>query len=139
MEGLDRTTVTKVRVNQCFFRSLVLAGYQSRCAICELPFPSLLVASHIVPWSVDPVLRMHPRNGICLCTLHDKAYDAGLLVVSPDYTISIAPEVTASTNVSAVAANFTRFIGQTIKLPDRWLPDPSLLDRHIELAKGLAM
>ena len=131
VQGLDRTAVTRVRVNQHFFRSLILASYRARCAICELPLRPLLVASHIVPWSIDRSLRMNPHNGICLCTLHDAAYDKGLLSISGDYKISVAPEVQEHTSIPCIAANFVRFQGGNLILPDRWLPDPQLLARHL--------
>ena len=134
--GLDRYLVAKVRVNQHFFRSVVLAGYQARCAICELPIRSLLVAAHIVPWSVDRSLRMNPCNGICLCSLHDKAFDAGLLLIGSNYQIALHPSVTALADTPAVVTNFTRFEGQQVKLPDRWHPDPMLLDRHSRMVRG---
>lgn len=129
--GLDRTALTKVRVNQHFFRSLILASYRAACAICELPFRPLLVASHIVPWSRDPSLRMNPHNGICLCVLHDRAYDTGLLQITPDYTIAFAPEIEVHANLPAIAAAFLAFSGRPIKLPDRWLPDRELLLRRL--------
>jgi putative restriction endonuclease len=123
--GLDREAITKVRVNQRFFRSLILASYSNRCAICELPLPPLLVASHIVPWSVDRSLRMNPHNGTCLCALHDRAFDAGILEIAPSYEISIQLEVE---DLSASIDNFLlKYSGRTIRLPDRWAPDPKLL------------
>lgn len=131
--GLDKVSVTKVRVNQHFFRALILSGYQSQCAVCELPFVSLLVASHIVPWSIDNTLRMNPRNGICLCTLHDKAFDKGLIHFSRDYVISLHPTVATESHAPAVVANFTRFAGQSLQLPDRWHPDPAFLERHSQI------
>jgi len=130
VEGLDRTTLTKVRVNQHFFRSLILASYRSACAVCELPFRPLLVASHIVPWSRDRSLRMNPHNGICLCVLHDRAYDSGLLQITPDYTITLAPEIEIHSSIPSVAANFITFSRSALHLPDRWLPDRGLLERH---------
>ncbi len=72
VRGLDREAITKVRVNQHFFREMILANYRQRCAVCEVPFRAILVASHIVPWSLDKSQRMNPSNGICLCSLHDK-------------------------------------------------------------------
>ena len=131
VEGLDRTTLTKVRVNQHFFRSLILASYRAACAVCELPFRPLLIASHIVPWSRDRSLRMNPHNGICLCVLHDRAYDNGLLRIAPDYTITIAPEIHSHSSLPAVAANFIRFSDHPLHLPDRWLPDRELLRQHL--------
>ncbi|MBI2478366.1 MAG: HNH endonuclease [Planctomycetia bacterium] len=133
VRGLDKAVVTKVRVNQHFFRSVVLAGYQSRCAVCALPFPSLLVAAHIVPWSVDKSLRMNPRNGICLCSLHERSFDKGLLLINRDYTIALHAEVSSKSDIESVAANFSRFLGRKLTLPDRWHPDPELLERHIQL------
>jgi putative restriction endonuclease len=133
VRGLDKTVVTKVRVNQHFFRSVVLSGYQSCCAICALPFPSLLVAAHIVPWSVDKSQRMNPRNGICLCAIHDRSFDKGLIFINCDYTISLHSDVALVSDLPSVEANFTRFQGCTLRLPDRWRPDPELLERHLQL------
>ena len=73
LEGLDREAVTKVRVNQALFRSIIVAGYRCECCVCTMPIQSMLVAAHIVPWSVDHTHRMNPRNGLCLCVLHDRA------------------------------------------------------------------
>jgi putative restriction endonuclease len=133
VEGLDRTAATKVRVNQHFFRSMILSSYRSECAVCELPFASLLVASHIVPWAIDKLHRMNPQNGLCLCVLHDRAFDRGLLIIRADYQISIHDDLRATSHNSAVADNFLRFHGSKLKLPERWLPDPALLDRHVGL------
>lgn len=133
VRGLDKTVATKVRVNQHFFRSVILSSYQSRCAICELPFPSLLVAAHIVPWSIDKSQRMNPRNGICLCSIHDRSFDKGLMFINRDYTIDLHPDILSSNDIPSVQANFVRFRGSTVVLPDRWSPDPDLLDRHNHL------
>ena len=51
-EGKNITATVKVRVNQARFRRAVLASYTSRCCISGLSVPQLLIASHIVPWSV---------------------------------------------------------------------------------------
>ena len=130
VQGLDKAMITKVRVNQHFFRSIVLAGYRMRCAVCELPVPSLLVAAHIIPWCIDKSLRMNPHNGICFCTLHDRAFDKGLIHIQRDYKISIRPELHALARIPVVEATFLKFEGRLLVLPDRWLPDPMLLERH---------
>lgn len=135
VQGLDRAALTKVRVNQSFFRSMVLAGYRSKCAVCDLPFDSLLVAAHIVPWSIDRSLRMNPRNGICLCSLHDRAYDQGLLHFACDCTISLHSDVEAVAHIPSVNVGFIQFAGKSLTLPDRWHPDPVFLDRHRELLR----
>jgi putative restriction endonuclease len=132
--GLDRMAITKVRVNQYLFRSIVLAGYREQCAVCELPIARLLVASHIVPWSLDPSIRMNPCNGICLCSLHDRAFDAGLMTISTDFRIGLHRQVAVARS-HVVTEQFMRFDRQPIHLPDRWHPDPRFLQRHQELSR----
>ena len=39
--------------------------------------PRLLVASHIKLWRDFPTDRLNPRNGLCLSSLHDAAFDSG--------------------------------------------------------------
>lgn len=133
IHGVDRNAVTRIRVNQHLFRSMVIAGYREACAVCGLPLVRLLVASHIVGWAIDPANRMNPRNGICLCALHDRAFDSGLLNVGDDYTISLARSLHRMPETEAVQSYFLTYEGRTIQLPDRWRPDPLLLKRHIEL------
>lgn len=133
VQGLETEVVTRVRVNQHFFRSMILAGYESKCAICALPFAPLLVASHIVPWSVDKTLRMNPQNGVCLCSIHDRAFDAGLLVINPDYRIDIHPDIRRESGVDIVKTYFLQFTGKSIRIPNRWPPDPILLERQHQI------
>lgn len=133
VQGLDREAVTRVRVNQAFFRSLVISGYNEKCAVCKLPIRRLLIASHIIPWSVDTSLRMNPRNGICLCALHDRAFDSGFLAISEKYTIELSKSLDPHREHAVVQENFVRHEGKEIHLPDRWLPDPRLLARHRQL------
>ncbi len=135
--GLDRSAMTKVRVNQHFFRSIVLAGYRSECAVCELPLAALLVASHIVPWSVDKTLRMNPQNGICLCAIHDRAFDKGIMRIGTDFRVSIHQKVLQLAASSAVTDYLVRFEGKRMLLPDRWHPDPLLLERHSQMCSNL--
>ncbi len=52
-EGRENFVSTKVRVNQNFFRNMILSSYNMKCCITGLCFTELLVASHIKPWSVD--------------------------------------------------------------------------------------
>ncbi len=131
VQGLDKQVVTKVRVNQHLFRSIILTGYRCECAVCRLPVPTLLVAAHIVPWSADKSQRMNPRNGICLCSLHDRAFDAGILIIGADFQISIEQQIAKQHPKSRAIERFLLdYSGQTICLPDRWHPDPDLLRRH---------
>jgi putative restriction endonuclease len=51
MKGETKIREVKTRVNQNFFRQVVVANYSGRCAITGIDIPDLLVASHIIPWS----------------------------------------------------------------------------------------
>lgn len=89
-DGKERDAIVRVRVNQNFFRSAVLAAYNSRCCITGLAVPELLNASHITPWSIDVSNRVNPRNGLCLNAVHDRAFDRGLITVTPDYRVKVS-------------------------------------------------
>lgn len=82
--GLEKERLIKTRVNQSLFRKMVLAAYDNACCITGISAPALLVASHISPWSEDPLNRLNPSNGLCLNALHDKAFDRGLLTVDAE-------------------------------------------------------
>lgn len=83
-EGKEKQQIVKTRVNQNFFRKMILSSYDNKCCITRLSLPKLLVASHIIPWSEDIQNRMNPRNGLCLNALHDKAFDDGYMSISDE-------------------------------------------------------
>ena len=85
--GSTREQVVQVRVNQSFFRQIVLANYDYKCALSGIDIPELLVASHVIPWSKSTEERMNPKNGICLSMLYDKAFDKGLISFSDHYHV----------------------------------------------------
>ena len=92
LEGKEKEVVVKQRINQSAFRSMILQNYEKRCAISGINIPELLVASHIIPWADSTAQqKLNPENGICLSSLYDKAFDRGLITISPDdYTISLS-------------------------------------------------
>ena len=62
--GKTTTAIVQVRVNQARFRRAILASYNATCCMSGLRVPKLLVASHIVPWSMDTQNRLNPSNGL---------------------------------------------------------------------------
>jgi putative restriction endonuclease len=129
-EGKEQEAFVKVRINQNFFREMILASYRSRCAVCSLPEVNLLVASHIIPWSVNISLRTNPRNGICMCALHDKAFDRGLITISDEYKLLLSSIIKKLSNEVAIQRGFLLYEGFEIKLPDRFLPDKKFIEFH---------
>ncbi|MBI1268122.1 MAG: HNH endonuclease [Cryomorphaceae bacterium] len=128
--GVDRETIVKQRVNQNFFRSTVLSSYYFKCCITGLSVTDLLIASHIVPWSVSSEQRLNPRNGLCLNSLHDRAFDQGYISITPDFKIIVSKSLWEFEDVKSVQDFFLKFHGQQIQLPDRFIPDREFLDYH---------
>lgn len=87
LTGTTREQLVKVRVNQSVFRQIVLANYSFKCALSGIDIPELLVASHVIPWAKNVEERMNPKNGICLSSLYDKAFDKGLISFSDQYHV----------------------------------------------------
>lgn len=126
-----REQVVRVRVNQSFFRSTVLAAYNSTCCITSLQSSSLLIAGHIIPWGVDETNRLNPRNGIAINALHDKAFEAGLLTITPDYKIKISSVLKEQEkDKGAYQEYFLKYHQKEIFLPSKFLPDREFLEYH---------
>ena len=56
--GETKERTVKARVNQQFFRKMILSTYDYHCCITGLPIEELLIASHIIPWSKDKKNRL---------------------------------------------------------------------------------
>lgn len=128
--GKEREAFVKIRVNQSFFRKAVLAAYDFKCCITGLGITELLNASHIIPWSKDEVNRVNPRNGLCLNAIHDRAFDRGLLTITPDFKIKISKSIKRNGVDSALQDFLFRYDGTEIKIPTRFLPDAKFLKYH---------
>lgn len=129
-QGEERERIVKTRVNQQFFRSAILASYNQKCCVTGINLPQLLVASHIVPWSQNIKERLNPQNGLCLNSLHDKAFDTGLMTVTPDYEIKFSPIVMGSASGAEIKELFVGREGGKIILPEKFLPNKEFLDFH---------
>ena len=127
--GKTKETIVKVRVGQNFFRKSVLSAYNNKCCITGLAIPSLLVASHIVPWSVDPKNRLNPQNGLCLSMLHDKAFDIGMMTINEDMTVRVSEKVGDPEDEYFNSALMS-FNGKAIDLPEKFQPNEAFLDWH---------
>ena len=131
-KGEERETIIKARVNQNFFRSTILSSYNLKCCVTGLSIPDFLIASHIKPWSKDIDNRTNPKNGLCLNSIHDKAFDKGFITVTPDYKILVSNYFNDYLNEQAVNDFFKKYQNQSIILPDRFLPSKEFLEYHYE-------
>lgn len=127
----ETTTATvTVRVKQSFFRRSVLSSYDSTCCMSGIRHPSLLVASHIVPWSKDEHNRLNPANGLCLSALHDKAFDRGLITVTPDLRILVSSALREAETGEMAASYLLSLDSVVMRLPKKFAPDKEFLRYH---------
>jgi len=125
----DRPRTVLTRLYQSFFRRAVLSSYQSVCCVCAFDLPTLLVASHIIPWSVNEKTRTDPQNGLCLCALHDRAFDRGVLTVDTSFTIRVSRS--ANNSRAAITKHMLlSFKDRPMRLPRRFVPTPEYLAWH---------
>jgi len=128
--GDDIYRLTKTRVNQNFFRDSVVGMYDTTCCITGISASELLIASHIVPWSVDERYRLDPENGLCLNALHDRAFDAGLITVTPDYRVKLSRQLLKEKSKEVLTKYFLAYQDQSIILPERYYPNAEFLQYH---------
>jgi len=128
-EGKEKERIVKTRVNQSFFRSTLLASYNNKCCITGITKTEFLIASHIVPWSIDSNNRLNPRNGILINALHDKAFEYGYITISTDYKVLVCSELLKS--IETVSVDYFKNIhNQNLILPSRFLPDIEFIKYH---------
>jgi putative restriction endonuclease len=120
----ETVAAIKVRRGQQFFRQSILNAYGVRCCISSINVPRLLVASHIKPWSDFADDRLDPCNGLCLSSLHDAAFDSGLITLDELYRVVLSKRLMSHFPQPALEQNFVPFAGQVIRLPDK-LAEPN--------------
>lgn len=83
----------KVRVTQGKFRDSLLKR-DKKCVICGLDIESLLVASHIKPWSkANNYEKQDENNGLLLCANHDALFDKGYISFDDNGKIRISKSI----------------------------------------------
>lgn len=132
-KGEYKIRETKVRVNQDYFRTLVLSNYSNICTITGIKIPELLIASHIKPWSNDEQNRLNPSNGICLSATFDKAFDRGLITIDKKYKVIFSTKLKKYSREDFFNEELRRFENKEIILPIKFLPSEEFLTYHNEV------
>ena len=125
----ERVVTARQRLHQSFFRQAVLSSYDQCCCVTGIPVPETLVASHIVPWSVDANLRADPTNGLCLSATFDRLFDSGLMSIEDDLCIRLSRRIVRHGN-DDVASLIGVYHGRAIRPPTRFLPRAECLRWH---------
>lgn len=122
----------RVRRVQGFFRRSVLVSYDYQCAISGLKLTELVIASHIIPWSVDVSRRADPTNGIALNALYDMAFDKGLIAFDDNLNVILSKKLVENIKQDEKAKILFEIEGQALKLPSRFYPDSNAIEYHRE-------
>lgn len=128
-EGKIRESLIKSRVNQSFFRSMILAAYNNTCCITGINQPDFLIAGHIRPWGIDEKNRLNPRNGIALNALHDRAFELGYITITTDYRVRVSPLLLEKPSLP-INDFINKYDNREIILPSKFLPDLEFLKYH---------
>lgn len=93
IDETEKESIIKARRGQGVYRQNLIK-YWKGCAVSGYKGISLLVASHIQPWSESSnEQRLNKYNGLLLLPNLDKAFDAGLITFESNGNISISPQL----------------------------------------------
>lgn len=132
MFGKGETALREVsaRINQHFFRKMILVNYSGACCLSGLNVPQVLRASHISPWAEDEANRLNPTNGLCLSAVYDAAFDRHLISFDDEYKMILSPRLKEHYANGAFKTVFLNYEGKKISLPKKFLPSEKFLSKH---------
>lgn len=75
----SQLALVALRVGQQAFSRNVRENWKHRCCFpgCDVADDRFLVGAHIARWADSPDTRGSTSNGLCLCLVHDKAFEIG--------------------------------------------------------------
>lgn len=130
----DSTSTVKTRGSaQKVFSAAVRKNYGNSCALTGITNREFLVASHIVPWSIDETIRLDPSNGICLSLIMDKAFECGFLIINDD--LSVAVQFARFGRDKALIDLFAAVDGKVLTAPKEHPPNIEYLRRRRLLSR----
>lgn len=90
----ERKGLITSRVGQGYYRQQIIEKWGGRCPITGINIQSILIASHIVPWSESSDHeRLDVENGILLSPSYDALFDKHLISFENDGNIIISTKM----------------------------------------------
>lgn len=131
-EGKENLREVKTRIGQAAFRSAVLNSYQNKCCITGINNAELLVASHIKPWQAsNPITeKTNPRNGLCLNSFHDKAFDCGLITIDKTFHVIISQNLAKTDMDESTREWLKTYDHKQINIPEKFTPSLEFIEYH---------
>ncbi|MBO0936166.1 hypothetical protein J2I47_06370 [Fibrella sp. HMF5335] len=80
-----------VRIGHQKFSDNVKSNFSYKCCFpnCDVEGKGYLISGHIDRWSDNESMRGKTGNGLCLCLMHDKAFEKGAFTLNEKYQIVI--------------------------------------------------
>ena len=90
----------KQRIGQAQFSEAVKKNYHDKCCFpdCEIADRKFLIGSHIARWADNPEKRGNTSNGLCLCPIHDKAFENGYFSLDNDFRVVLSRDLEVQTS-----------------------------------------
>jgi len=125
----EQLSEVRSRIGQDEFSDEIKKLYGHRCCFpsCPIVEESFLVGSHIARWSDNDSLRGHLSNGLCLCLMHDKAFEIGLFTLDNEYQVIVSSRVADQYSPFVASLKFSQ--GQRMRLATI-LPSAEALAEH---------
>lgn len=123
--------LTRARLGQGAFRSLVIDAYGRRCAVSKDRTLPALEAAHILPVAEGGSCTV--TNGLLLRADLHTLFDAGYVTVTPDYVFKVSPRIREEYDNGVIYYDMERSLGgQPILLPrdPAFRPDRDKLEWH---------
>jgi putative restriction endonuclease len=115
--------LTNLRLHQPVFRAQVLGAYERSCAMCRLRHAELLDAAHIIPDGKERGTPIVP-NGLSLCSIHHRAFDANVLGLRPDMKIAVRRDILDEIDGPMLKHGLQAMEGVSLTLPKRHAQRP---------------
>jgi hypothetical protein len=90
----ERQGLVTSRVGQGFYRQQIIEKWGGKCPISGINILSILISSHIVPWSEsNDEERLDVENGILLSPLYDSLFDKHLISFDDDGRLLVSSKI----------------------------------------------
>jgi putative restriction endonuclease len=129
----SQVSTIRSRLGQAKFSAEIKRIYGNRCCFpgCNVSDPRFLVGAHIARWSDNEALRGHLGNGLCLCLVHDKAFELGLFTLDEQFRVFMNPRERNAD--SPVVGEMLRHHGEQIAVAEVLPLDDALLEHWIRV------
>jgi len=130
--GVQIATI-RARIGQARFSSEIRELYGHQCCFpdCGVTDDRFLVGSHVARWSDNETLRGNLGNGVCLCLLHDKAFEIGLFTLDEKRCVLVNPR--EKLGCSSIISDLIAHEGRPIRSAVNRLLDDALLEHWIRV------